>query len=291
MLYRLLARLPLPLLYALSWIAYVVLYHLVRYRRDTVRGNLTDAFPEKSQREIHSLGKAFYRQLTEVAVEIVKARYMSRDDFLQRTHVANPHLLREISNNFQVPVIILTIHQGNWEWMLHGASAALGVPLDPIYKPLHNSSADRFMLEVRSRFGCRPLPLAQSGRDILRHRRKFRLLVMVADQSPTRQERSVWNQFLNRDTAFHLGAETIARLTDYPVVFAQCRRRRRGFYEIEFQSLASPPYNDEEGAITQRYAQMAERAIHAEPQSWLWSNRRWKRNRNSEANEAGSGSA
>jgi KDO2-lipid IV(A) lauroyltransferase len=172
---------------------------------------------------------------------------------------------------------VLTIHQGNWEWMLHATTAALGIPMDPVYKPLHNASADRLMHAVRSRFGARPLPLKSAARDILRQREHFRLLVLVADQSPTRRERGLWTDFLHRPAAFHTGAETLARAAGFPVVFARCRRRRRGYYSLRFIPLAVAPRDEAQGAITRRYAAMAEQAIREEPASWLWSNRRWKR--------------
>ncbi len=276
-LYRWLSRLPLPLLYALAWLGYVLLYFVAGYRKVVVMENLKHAFPDKSAREITVLAKKFYRQLCQVGLEIVKARRMDQAEFSQRVSVINPELMRERSQQMTQSVIILTIHQGNWEWMLHGVSAALGAPLDPVYKPLHNSATNQLMQEVRSRFGSRPLPLDRAGRDIVRRRREFRLLVMVADQSPIRRERSYWTNFMNREAAFYLGAETIARSSDYPVVFAQCRRRRRGYYEVEFHDLAQPPYQEGDHQLTESYVKMAEQAIRDEPESWLWSNRRWKR--------------
>lgn len=281
-LYRLLSYLPFPLLYALAWLAYLILYFLVGYRRDVVRENLAQAFPEKDNMERAALAKSFYRQLTQVGIEIVKARRMDQAEFQKRVNVINPELLRQVSNGFRDSVIVLTIHQGNWEWMLHGTTAASGIPMDPVYKPLHNKAADKLIFEIRSRFGSRPLSLEQSAKDILRNRRQFRFLVMVADQSPIRRERSIWTRFMNQQAAFHPGAENIARLTGFPVVFAQCRRSRRGYYDIEFHPLATPPYDNDGQAITEQYVRMAERAIRAEPESWLWSNRRWKRRRDAD---------
>jgi KDO2-lipid IV(A) lauroyltransferase len=108
------------------------------------------------------------------------------------------------------------------------------------------------------------------------------LLVMVADQSPIRRERSYWTQFMHREAAFYLGAETIANVTGYPVLFAQCHRRRRGYYEVEFHPLPNSHNAAEGHELTQAYVEMAERAIRSEPESWLWSNRRWKRQRRDE---------
>ena len=285
-LYRLLSWLPFPVLYTTARMAYLLLYYVAGYRKAVVRENLSAAFPDKSEREITVLAKKFYLQLAQVALEIVKARRMSKADFRQRVKVVNPELLQQYSNDYQDSVIVLTIHQGNWEWMLHGATCALNIPIDPVYKPLHNKAVDKLIFDIRRQFGSRPISMAQSTRDILRRRREFRVFVMVADQSPVRSERSYWTQFMNRQAAFYPGTEIIAKMTRFPVLFAQCRRLSRGHYEIEFHELARPPYDKDGHAITDSYVRMAERAIRSEPESWLWSNRRWKRDRAQESKEA-----
>lgn len=282
MIYRLVSYLPFPALYALAYLVYLLLYHVLRYRRQVVSENLRQAFPQKSERERTNIGRAFYRRLAQVAMEILKARRMHREDFLERVRLVNRELLEQYSNHGRDSVIVLTIHQGNWEWMLHGAVAALDIPIDPVYKPLHNKRVDKLIFDIRSQFGSRPLAMEVATRDILRRRREFRVFVMVADQSPIRSERGYWTRFMNQEANFYLGAETIAKLTGFPVLFAQCHRRKSGYYEVEFHEVASPPYDKESHAITDRYVALAEQAIASEPESWLWSNRRWKRDREAE---------
>ena len=277
MFYRLLSWLPLPLLYLLAWPGYLLLYYVGGYRKAVVRQNLSHAFPDKSARQLTVLAKKFYLQLVQVALEILKTRRMSAADIRRRVTLVNPELLREYSNDFSESVLMLAIHQGNWEWMLHGVKLHLDIPIDPVYKPLHNRQMDELMLSIRSQFGSRPIPLASAPRDILRRRREFRLFVLVADQAPIARERSYWTTFMNRAAAFYEGGEIIATMTGYPVLFAQCRRRARGYYEVEFKALARPPYGGADHAITERYVRLAEQAIRDEPHSWLWSNRRWKR--------------
>jgi KDO2-lipid IV(A) lauroyltransferase len=282
MIYRLISYLPFPLLYGLAWVVYLLLYHVFRYRREVVRNNLRGAFPDHSERETAALAREFYRHLARVAMEILKARRMQRADFLDRARLVNPELLARYSKDYTESVIVLTIHQGNWEWMLHGAVAALEIPIDPVYKPLHNKSADKMIFDIRSQFGSRPLAMDIATRDILRRRREFRIFVMVADQSPIRSERGYWTTFMNQEANFYLGAETIAKMTGFPVLFAQCHRRKPGYYDIEFHELGQAPYDKESHEITDRYVALAEEAIRADPPSWLWSNRRWKRDRAAE---------
>jgi len=280
--YRVLSWLPFPVLYAAAWVAYLLLYYVAAYRKEVVRNNLSMAFPDKSEREITVLGKKFYKQLTQTAFEIVKARRMSKDDFRERVKLVNPELVAQYSNQFKDSVIISGIHQGNWEWMLNGAVSTLNVPMDPVFKPLHDKTTDKLIFDIRSQFGSRPLPMAESGRDILRRRKEFRLFVMLADQSPTRHERGLWTTFMNGEAAFYLGTESIAKMTKFPVLFAQCRRLKRGYYEIEFIEIAKPPYDKTSHEITERFVALAEMAIRSQPESWLWTNRRWKRDRQAE---------
>lgn len=282
MFYTLISFLPFRVLYFFAWLAYGLIYYVVGYRRKVVRLNLSRAFPEKSPEQIIAMEKAFYRRFTQVALEIVKAKRMTKDDFLQRARIVNPELVAKHTKQFTESVILVTIHQGNWEWMLHGSSIGLGFPMDGVYKPLHNPRADKLIHDIRSQFGSRPLLMSNSARDILRRRREFRLFVMVADQSPIRSERGYWTQFMHQEANFYLGAETIAKATKFPVLFAQCRRVKTGYYEIEFKELAAPPYVKDSHAITDRYVELAERAIRDEPESWLWTNRRWKRDRTAE---------
>ena len=279
MIYRFLSWLPLPVLYLLAWPGYLLLYHVRGYRKDVVQQNLRQAFPDKSERELTVLAKKFYQQLVQVALEILKTRRMSAAQMKRRVNVVNPQLLREYSNGFQDTVVMLAIHQGNWEWMLHGVKLHLDIPIDPVYKPLHNASLDQLMLEIRSQFGSRPIPMASATRNILQRRREFRLFVLVADQAPIESERSYWTQFMNREAAFYEGGEIIAKMAGFPVLFAQCRRTARGHYEVEFSEVAQPPYDKDGHQILDRYVHLAQRAIRDEPESWLWSNRRWKRTR------------
>jgi len=279
MLYRLAGRLPFFLIYPLARLAGALMYHVVRYRRQTVADNLAHAFPELDATQRGRIAKRFYRQLCEVALEVLKAQSMRREEFLQRMPVRNPELLRRHTGDLTRPALLLTIHQGNWEWMGHGLTAAFDTPFCPVYKPLHDNDADRLMYAVRSRFGAQPIALADAGRDILRRRREPRLIGMVADQSPSGKERGYWTTFLHRDARFYLGAETIAAMADLPVLFVRCRRLRSGYYELELQLVAAPPHEREGHSITDRYVALAEAAIREEPESWLWSNRRWKRQR------------
>lgn len=296
--FRLLGYLPFFLIYWLAWLSYLFLYYVLGYRKAVVEQNLRQAFPQKSQAEIRRLGRAFYRHLANLTFEIIKARTMSAREYQRRCSVVGAEQLLERTCHLQQPIIVLTIHQGNWEWVLHGVSLQLNLPIDPVYKRLHHRGWDQFVREVRGRFHSRPLVMAEAGRDILRRKDDFRLLVMLADQSPIAGESSYWCQYLNKEAAFHTGPEKMALLTGFPVFFAQCRCLKKGYYQLEFKELAVPPYhpahhdplhklhNKMSHEILDTYVKMAEAAIREQPETFLWSNRRWRRRRQEEEDTA-----
>jgi len=276
--FRLLSRIPFPLLYSLAWFIYLVLYYVVCYRRAVVDQNLKQAFPEKSDVEIRHLARGFYRHFSRLTLEILKARTMTQEQFRERVTLVNEQLLLDRVAEGKQSVIILTIHQGNWEWALHGVSSHTSLPMDAIYKPLHHSGWNKFIHEVRSRFGSRPVAMADAAKDLISRRREFRVFVMVADQSAP-VAKGLWLNFLNGEAVFYEGAEKIAQLTKFPVLFAQSRVTSAGRYEVVFHELADPPYEKGSHTIVERYVQLAERVIHQQPETFLWSNRRWKKKR------------
>jgi Kdo2-lipid IVA lauroyltransferase/acyltransferase len=144
------------------------------------------------------------------------------------------------------------------------------------YKPLVDPWAEREMKTVRTRFGCRLIPAKELLPDIIKRRGVTRAIAMVADQEPTTSEHKHWTRFLNRDTAFYMGPEEIARVTRLPVFFIAMRRVSRGFYEMAFEPLAMPEEKLQAGELTERYARRVERQIQEAPPDWPWSHKRWK---------------
>ena len=58
--------------------------------------------------------------------------------------------------------------------------------------------------------------------------------------------------------------------------FVDIQRVKRGYYELTLEEITDDPTVLEPGEITQRYANMLEKAILKNPQNWLWTHRRWK---------------
>lgn len=272
---RIVSALPWPVLYAIASVAGVLAFRVFPYRSRVVQENLALAFPELSEAQLREIRRRYYRGFAEVLVEVFKSATIPADELRRRVSLRNAGLacahLQQGS-----PVLLAAAHQCNWEWMLLALSLELGYPLDAAYKPLVNPWAEREMHAIRSRFGARLVPAGELLGDIIKRRAAVRAIAIVADQEPVVSERKHWTRFLNRDTAFFLGLEEIARVTKYPVLFLAMRRVARGCYEIEIQSLAEGHEALRPGELTERYARLAEAQIRASPPDWPWSHKRWR---------------
>ncbi len=255
---------------------YVLLYRVAGYRKAVVTENLKSVFTRSNAKELTVRTENFYRHIATLLLEISASRNMDERAFRRAVLVDNPGLVERASEHYTRPVLILSLHQGNWEWLLSGVAIALGQPLHVIFKPLHDAALDAHMRRLRERFGCRAVAAGEAGRDLLAARRTPRLLVMAADQAPVASERQVTCDFLGRPTRFHALPGELAAQLAIPVLFARCRREADGCYRVRFETVSPGESGLDGAAITARYAALAEQAILAQPETWLWSHRRWK---------------
>ncbi len=272
---RLLALVPFSILYLFVDVVSPVL--MAFYRRKVVFGNLRSAYPDHSRKEIAAIASGFYRNLLEVTVEVIKSARLNETELERRVHFIKDETYEKMLAA-EKGSLILTTHQGNWEWLaLQGGKELHEVVL--VYKPLKNQPANRLMYWLRSRLGNRPVATNEI-RTILKDAHRGSYVAVVADQSPTRRNNAkIWTKFLGIETAFYQGIFNLPYLLQTPVYFAALKRVRRGHYEVRFTHIAQPPYVRGDVSILKRYVEVAEREIYNHPGAWLWSHNRWKYSR------------
>ncbi|MGI9542620.1 MAG: lysophospholipid acyltransferase family protein, partial [Cyclobacteriaceae bacterium] len=266
---RLLSRLPFPVLYLLSDFLYLIAYYVLRYRRDIVYQNIKRSFPEKSEPEIRTISKQFYRNLADIVVETLKSLTIKPEVFKKRFVFTNPELAESYFEKDQ-SVLAMAGHLGNWEWLLLGCCIYLSRPIGVIYKKLSSQYYDQLMVDIRSRFGGRPILMEHALMDIARKNKEVTGYGIVSDQVPLQDGEKHWTTFLNQDTAFFVGTAKIARLTSYPVLFLSMKKVKRGHYTGTFKLLAEAPYEKDDYTVLEKYAHAMEECIRENPSSWLW---------------------
>ena len=317
----LVALLPYRALYALSDGLYLLVYHIIRYRRKVVGKNLSTSFPEKSSAEIKTIERQFYHWLCDYAVETIKLLHVSDDELLRHLEFRGCDEVEKYMDK-GLSVAWMLGHYCNWEYLsatalgmkrwgilkdevrgkATGRRAMLGnarcevrkddeergerreesrAVMGLIYKPLRNKAMDRLFLKIRqSHYGT-----CVARNDILRKlvqlRQESRLSIFgyIADQGPKWENIHLWLDFLNHDTPVFTGSERIIRKMRQPVFYIDMERPERGRYVCTAHLITEHPEQMEEHELTHRYFQLLEQTVRRAPQYYLWSHKRWKRQR------------
>jgi KDO2-lipid IV(A) lauroyltransferase len=160
------------------------------------------------------------------------------------------------------------------------ASQAKTTPyhLATLYQPLENKLFDKFIYDLRIKYGAELIPSKLTIRAITQHRQENQLtaLCFMSDQSPPRNDIHYWTTFLNQETPVYLGIEKMAKRYNTAVLYYELRRVKRGYYEVDVTLIAENAAETAEMEITNKHVQLLEETIRRNPQYWLWSHRRWK---------------
>jgi KDO2-lipid IV(A) lauroyltransferase len=266
--------LPFWILYGLSDVLYLVVYHIAGYRREVVHANLVQAFPDKSEQEIKQLSRKYYRNLTDMMVETIKLLTISPRQ-LRRRFNCDLTVLQQLYEQGKSCQLHLG-HNFNWEWANLFCMQGVRFPFLVVYMPITNKAVDRFFRFFREKSGSVLLPANNIRNAMAPWQHKQYLVALVADQNPGDPRRSYWFPFLNKMTAFYKGPEMSARRHNIPVVFADIRKIKRGYYKAELKLMFDNPLAVPEGKITEAFVQYLEKNIREQPEVWVWSHKRWK---------------
>lgn len=270
------ASLPFWLLYRVSDFFYWLLT-LSGYRKEVVVENLRNSFPEKSEEEIQAIRKKFFRYLVDLIFETLKTLRMDEKESAAGCTMDNPPWLQKLYEQKR-SIIIVMGHYGNWEWAGPSVTLKTKYQLIVIYRPLSHPYFEKMMVGMRTRFGTMITPVQQTLRDMVAKRSMITATAFIADQYPP-AEGKIWLDFLNQDTGFFTGPEKLSTKFDYPVVYIQVKRQKRGHYHITPELMFEHPRQTAEGEITRTFAKRLEQDIIAQPETWLWSHKRWKHKR------------
>ena len=274
--------LPLRVHYLLSTMLYVLLRYVVRYRLKVVRKNLSSSFPEKSEEELRTIEKGFYRFFCDYLVESIKLMTIGKENLKRRMVFKGIERISQCINEGQSVAVYLG-HYCNWEWVTSlPLWFAPGVKCGQIYHPIENKAFDNLFLRLRQRQGALCIPMQETLRRILEFRQTGQPIVVgyISDQKPNWVNIHHWLDFLHHDTPVLTGTERIVRKVGHAVFYLDVRRIKRGYYEAEFKLITRNPKEIEgEFGITDIYYQMLEQSIVRTPEFWLWSHNRWSRTR------------
>jgi len=270
------SRLPLFVLYGFGYVIYLLLYRVFAVRRNVVLRNLRTSFPDLAGPDIGKLAQRFYRNYSDVLMEMIKSMTMRSEDLIDRVNFDNLELIEKALERGQ-PILLTLAHYGNIEWLLLALCCKLEYPTEAVYRPLSSTWAEKITTRIYTRFGGKLIDDRSVVKEIMQRRNLPRVVSIVSDQAPNIDDRCVWVTFLHQETAFYLAPDTIARFTNYPVYFVGMQRTTRGRYRARIKRIAQPPYVGKDRLVVNAYIENVEEQIRKHPEDWLWMHKRWKR--------------
>ncbi|RTE51754.1 lipid A biosynthesis acyltransferase [Arenibacter aquaticus] len=271
----LISKLPYRLFYMFSDFVFVIVYHVVGYRKKVVLNNLMLVFPKKDKDELKRLRKDFYRHMCDMFLEMVKTLDLTKEAVKERYKVTNIEVLRNITKDRSV--LIVCSHYANWEWnvSINNYVDAKGYA---VYQKIGNRYFDGLIRKIRAKWNTTLITQQETVKTVYKNVQNQVIAGygMVSDQSPQVKRAQYWSEFMGVKVPIFNGPESMARKLDLDVVFLKVSKVKRGYYQAEFIPIAIEGKQTEKNEITDRFLRLTEQQIMEKPEHYLWTHKRWK---------------
>ena len=265
--------LPFFILYRISDGVYLLLFHIVKYRRKVVDGNLAIAFPEKTLEERTKISKQFYKNFVDTFIETIKLLSLSDAGFDRRCkgNLEEIHTITSKGGN----VLFLGMHQFNWEYVNLFLGRHMKIPLLGVYAKIENPAINKIFYDLRAKYGTILIASSSFQRQMVLWLKKQYALCLAGDQA-TNPHKAFWLNLFGQPAPFVIGPHKISAKKTPVVVYIQMVKTKRGYYELKpFEIFTNAnEYTPEQLAL--KYRDYLEALIRKDPANYLWSHRRWK---------------
>lgn len=268
--------LPFKLLYFLSDIVYVFIYHIFGYRKKIVRDNLKLCFPNKSETELKIITKKFYHHLCDMILESIKSITISEKEMKKRyvfTNVEEIHKLEKQNKS----IVLFMGHYASWEWVFI-LQTYINHKGYAVYKQLRNSYFDALVKRIRAKYNSYLITTKETFPVLIKAKKNNELTIngFAFDQSPKLGKAIHWQNFMDIKVPVHVGGEVLAKKLDMATLFLKVKKVKRGYYEATFIDIIKDVSNIKDYTITDASLKRVEEQILEAPEYYLWTHKRWK---------------
>jgi KDO2-lipid IV(A) lauroyltransferase len=255
-----------------------LLANRVKIRRQVVRDNLRQAFPDWTPEQSREAARGMWEHLLLMVIEIAHSERVIRKTTWRR-HLrihGMERMLRELWADR--PKVILSGHYGNFE-MSAFVFGLFGFRIYSVARELDNPVLDRFVTKFRESRGQIILPKKGSAPDVALVLEENGAIGLLGDQAAG--PKGCWVDFFGRPASVHKAIGVFALSAAAPVMVCSATRRSGLFdYDLRLEGTADPAANAPETAglqsLSQWYTTLLEDAIRREPAQYWWVHRRWR---------------
>ncbi|MCE1190054.1 MAG: lysophospholipid acyltransferase family protein [Ignavibacteria bacterium] len=252
-------------------------FYCIPIRKKVVIKNLKIAFPGYPSSQISRLARKNYEALGMTFAEILYLPALTKERLVKEMKFPNIEDVRKVLQRGK-GLVMMTAHFGNWEYSALSMGLQLGNELAVIVKNQRNPYVDKWMNDVRTRWGNAIVPLGISIKEIMQRLRDKKPVAMAADQRGP--EEGIRVQFFNTPSAVFTGPAALALKCNAPLIIGFPIRLpdytyEMKFYEISMEGLPANQ-NDAVQELTQRHTTILEDIVRKYPDQWFWMHNRWK---------------
>ncbi len=273
--------LPMRVPYFISQRLFMLYYYFSKRHRDRTVTHILHSGIVATKAEAIKLARRNFLELGKLFVEIIYReafkRLLAKENGLR---VVGSDEAKELCSGEKAkPVIVVSMHLGNWEFAGDIYSRISKIPLLSVMRPMSNPKLERFFYDR----GGENLHHSCSKKGAVRHLLKAlkgnESIAIVADQHAKSSE-GVDVSFFGKPVRAHASPAMLHLRTGVPILVFVLRRIP-GDMRFEF-ALKGPimvePTDDKEADIkkvTQMYTDLMEELVRETPEQWLWMHRRW----------------
>jgi len=253
----------------------MLLYYLIKRRREITIQNLHFAFPKKSEEEIRQLSKTVYSELSQTVAEIlliltdrfdVDTAVINREEVLER--------LAQFREKYPEGWILMTAHFSNWE-LLGQFLSKNGYEMLILGREADNKLIDeKIIVKLREKYGSRAINKRRSSVAVLKRLKRAGIVGVLIDQK-VGKELGIRVKFFGRDVYMTTMVASMQEKVNATVVPMFVVREARGRYRMILREPIKLSGNKEE--MTQKYSDIMEKVIQKYPSQWFWMHNRWKK--------------
>ncbi|HEY0428925.1 MAG TPA: lysophospholipid acyltransferase family protein [Pyrinomonadaceae bacterium] len=250
--------------------------------------SLEIAFPEKSPDERERILKKSFQNLGRILGEVSQfpratpeklARMIDLEFESEETRSSEEYKIYETERAKGRGVILVGPHLGNWEIGVF-AYSAFREPLKYLARPIDNPLIEEMTVNLRTRFGNRPINKTNSVGKAIEILRTGGVLGVLPDVNAHPKE-GVFVPFFGVEACTASGVAMLALRTNAMIIPMCCvwdaeTKRYRAMYGKLVEPVRTGDRYRDIVETTALYTLEMEKFIRAYPDQWLWIHKRWK---------------
>ena len=250
--------------------------------------NLEIAFPEKTIAEREKILKAAFQNLGRILGDMSQfpratpeklAEIVEFEFDTEESKASEESKYYEAEKAKGRGTIIVSPHLGNWEITVF-AYSALHEPLNYLARPLDNPRIEELTVNLRTRFGNRPINKTNSVMAAIEILRGGGILGVLPDVNAHPKE-GVFVPFFNIPACTASGVAMLAHRTNAMIVpMCGVWDAQKNRYKVIYGNIIEPAKTGDRHQdiieTTALYTAEIEKFIRTYPDQWLWIHKRWK---------------